>query len=98
MAGELTGCLGVGFGDGADFFDFAVFLEFFLGDGTGAVEVEDGFFAIARFDGDDGAFESLAACAGIDDEWDAAIEFLEDGGGRGGGDAAEAVGAGGCEW
>ena len=48
---------------------------------TGAVEVEDGLLPFARLDRDDGAFHAFGARAGIDDERDAAAEFLHHGGG-----------------
>jgi len=49
----------------------------------------------AGIHGDDGGLDPEAAGAAVDDEGDAAAEFLEDMGGGGGGDPAETVGAGG---
>ena len=69
-------------------------MELLLGDRAGAVEAENRLFAFARFDGDDRAFDPFGTGSRIDNEWDAAAEFLHHGRGGGGRNAAKAVGAG----
>ena len=66
-----------------DFFDPSEVLKLFLGDRTGAVEQEQRFFALPWLDRDDGALQSLAARAGIDDERDETAKFLPNSRGRG---------------
>ena len=91
LAGGFSGFVDDTAGEG---FDFAVEFEVFGGDGSGTQD-GDGGFGGAGLDFDDGGFEAVHGGAGVDDEGDASVEFGLDGRGRGGADAAEAVGAGG---
>lgn len=93
VGGELAGGFGSFIDDtAAEGLHLAEEFEFFGSDRAGA-EDDDGGFGGAGLDFDDGGFEAVHGGAGVDDERDASIELREHGGGGGGADAAEAVGA-----